>query len=92
MGCQDRRTCPLWDHPRFLGVTLVYDFSTKMWSYFSYLDGASTAQLSRRYQRMERLRAKGHGYTETEIINLGGAGDFSGFHIVQESPGLTLSK
>ena len=74
------------------GVTLVYDFSTKMWSYFSYLAGSADYKAVTAVSADGEVTCADHGYTEQEIVQLAGAGDFSGFRIVQSVTGTDTFK
>ena len=74
------------------GVTLVYDFSTKMWSYFSYLAGSADYKVVTAVSADGEVTCADHGYTEQEIVQLAGAGDFSGFRIVQSVIGTDTFK
>jgi len=74
------------------GVTMVYDFSTKMWSYFSYLAGSADYKAVTAVSADGEVTCADHGYTEQEIVQLAGAGDFSGFRIVQSVIGTDTFK
>lgn len=67
------------------GVTLVYDFSTQLWSFFTYLTGSGTMKVVTAISADGQVTCASHGYSESAIVQIQGAGDFDGFHIITES-------
>lgn len=64
-------------------VTLVYDFSTSLWSFFTYLATSGGTKTITAISAEGAVTSTSHGYSDGGIINVASTnGDFNGWHVV----------
>jgi len=64
-------------------VTLVYDFSTSLWSFFTYLATSGGTKTITAISADGAVTSTSHGYSDGGIINIASTnGDFNGWHVV----------
>ena len=64
-------------------LTLVYDFSTSLWSFFTYLATSGGTKTITAISAEGAVTSTSHGYSDGGIINIASTnGDFNGWHVV----------
>ena len=64
-------------------LTLVYDFSTSLWSFFTYLATSGGTKTITAISAEGAVTSTSHGYSDGGIINVASTnGDFNGWHVV----------
>lgn len=67
------------------GVTLVYDFSSGLWSFFTYLASSGVNKTVSAITTDGVVTATAHGYSDGDITLLASTnGDFNGWHVVTD--------
>ena len=65
------------------GVTLVFDFSTQLWSFFTYLTSSGVNKTISAITAGGVVTATSHGYSDGDIVLLASTNtDFNGWHVV----------
>lgn len=65
------------------GLTLVYDFSTQQWSFFTYLTVSGAAKTVTAISATGTVTSAAHGFSDSDIIQLSSTNsDFDGWHVV----------
>jgi len=65
------------------GVTLVYDFSSQLWSFFTYLQSSGTAKTITAIDTLGTVTSAAHGYIDGDIVLVSATtADFNGWHVV----------
>lgn len=63
--------------------TLVYDFSTQQWSFFTYLTTSGVVKTVTAITAVGVVTSAGHGLVDSQIVKISGCGnDFNGWHVV----------
>lgn len=66
-------------------ITLVYDFSTGLWSYFTYLVTSGVNKTVTAVSAAGVVTAASHGYSDGDIVLLASTnGDFNGWHVATD--------
>ncbi len=67
------------------GVTLVYDFTTGLWSYFTYLVSSGVNKTVTAVSTAGVVTSTAHGYSDGDIVLLASTnGDFNGWHVATD--------
>lgn len=65
------------------GVTLVYDFTTQQWSFFTYLTSSGVTKTITAISTAGTVTSAAHGYSDGDIVKISSTNaDFDGWHIV----------
>ena len=64
------------------GVSLCYDFSTQHWSFLTYLVPSGVTKTITAITAAGVVTSAAHGYSDGDIVQLLGAGDFDGWQVV----------
>ena len=65
-------------------VTLVYDFTTSVWSFFTYLASSGSPTAPSAITAAGVVTSTSHGYSDGDIIKVSSTnGDFNGWHVVE---------
>ena len=65
------------------GVTIVYDFTSGLWSYFTYLAVSGSAKTITAITATGEAESTSHGFSDGSVVNITSTnGDFNGWHIV----------
>lgn len=64
-----------------LGVTLVYDFSSGLWCFFTYLATSGGTKTVTAVSATGTVTATAHGYTDGAIVQIAGTTTFDGFAV-----------
>lgn len=65
------------------GVTLVYDFSSNLWAYFTYLTSSGVTKTVTAISADGLVTSSAHGYSDGDITLLSSTNsDFNGWHVV----------
>lgn len=66
-------------------VTLVYDFSTQLWSYFTYLASSGVNKTVSAVSAAGVVTATAHGYSDGDIVKIASTNsDFNGWHVATD--------
>jgi hypothetical protein len=66
-------------------ITLVYDFSTGLWSYFTYLVTSGVNKTVSAITTAGVVTATAHGYSDGDIVLIASTnGDFNGWHVATD--------
>lgn len=67
------------------GVTLVYDFASGLWSFFTYLASSGVNKTVTAITAAGVVTATAHGYSDGDIVLLASTnGDFNGWHVATD--------
>ena len=67
------------------GVTLVYDFTTQLWSFFTYLVSSGVTKTVTAVTAAGVVTSAAHGYSDGDIVLLASTnGDFNGWHVATD--------
>jgi hypothetical protein len=64
------------------GVSLCYDFSTQHWSFLTYLVSSGVTKTITAITAAGVVTSAAHGYSDGDIVQLLGTGDFDGWQVV----------
>lgn len=67
-----------------LGVTLVYDFGSGLWSFFTYLATSGGTKTVTAVSALGVVTATAHGYSDGDIVNIAGTTTFDGFAVATD--------
>ena len=68
-----------------LEKTLVYDFSSQLWSFFTYLEATGGAGVVTAVSALGVVTCTAHGYSDGDIVKISGTlTDFDGWHVVTQ--------
>ncbi len=68
-----------------VGVTLVYDFTTGLWSFFTYLTSSGVNKTVTAVSTAGVVTSTAHGYSDGDIVLLASTnGDFNGWHVATD--------
>ena len=62
--------------------TLVYDFSTSLWTFWTYLETSGAAKTVTAVSSTGVVTSTAHGYSDGDIVNISGTTTFDGFAVV----------
>lgn len=66
-------------------VTLVYDFTTQAWSFFTYLESSGTTKTITAIDTVGTVTSSAHGYSDGDIVLVSATtSDFNGWHVVTD--------
>ncbi len=65
-----------------LGVTLVYDFESGLWQFFTYLQTSGGTVALTAISATGTVTSTAHGFTDGQIIKIAGTTTFDGFQVV----------
>jgi len=66
-------------------VTLVYDFTSQQWSFFTYLASSGVNKTVTAITATGEVTATAHGYSDGDIVLIASTnGDFNGWHVVTD--------
>ena len=64
------------------GVTLVYDFSTQLWSFFTYLTSSGVTKTVTAVSATGEVTSAAHGYSDGDIVLIAATNSsFNGWHV-----------
>lgn len=67
------------------GVTMVYDFTTQQWSFFTYLSASGVSKTITAVTAAGVVTSTAHGYSDGDIIEITATNsDFDGWHVVTD--------
>jgi len=67
------------------GVTLVYDFSSQLWSFFTYLASSGVNKTITAISTAGVVTATAHGYSDGDIVLIASTNsDFNGWHVAMD--------
>ena len=67
------------------GVTLVYDFSTQLWSFFTYLTSSGVTKTVTAISATGEVTSAAHGYSDGDIVLIAATNSsFNGWHVVTD--------
>lgn len=67
------------------GVTLVYDFSSQLWSFFTYLTSSGVNKTVSAITAAGVVTATAHGYSDGDIVLIASTNsDFNGWHVATD--------
>jgi hypothetical protein len=67
------------------GVTLVYDFTTQLWSFFTYLVSSGVTKTVTAVTAAGVVTSAAHGYSDGDIVLIASTNsDFNGWHVVTD--------
>ena len=67
------------------GVTLVYDFTTQLWSFFTYLASSGVTKTVTAVTAAGVVTSAAHGYSDGDIVLIASTNaDFNGWHVVTD--------
>lgn len=67
------------------GVTLVYDFSSQLWSFFTYLASSGVNKTITAISTAGVVTATAHGYSDGDIVPIASTNsDFNGWHVATD--------
>lgn len=66
-------------------ITLVYDFSTGLWSYFTYLSSSGVNKTVSAVSATGVVTSTSHGYSDGDIVKIASTNtDFNGWHVATD--------
>jgi len=66
-------------------VTLVFDFTTQLWSFFTYLVSSGVTKTITAISARGVVTSAAHGYSDGDVIKISAStADFNGWHVVTE--------
>lgn len=66
-------------------ITLVYDFSTGLWSYFTYLSSSGVNKTVSAVSTTGVVTSTSHGYSDGDIVKIASTNtDFNGWHVATD--------
>ena len=67
------------------GVTLVYDFTTQLWAFFTYLTSSGVTKTITAVTAAGVVTSASHGYSDGDIVLIAATNaDFNGWHVVTD--------
>lgn len=67
------------------GVTLVYDFTTQLWAFFTYLTSSGVTKTITAVTAAGVATSAAHGYSDGDIVLIASVnGDFNGWHVATD--------
>lgn len=67
------------------GVTLIYDFSSQMWSFFTYLASSGVTKTITAVTAIGVVTSAAHGYSDGDIVKIASVNaDFNGWHVATD--------